>query len=306
MLSISNPDIHLLRVFVTVAEAGGFSQAQIALNVSQSTISTQMADLETRLGLILCRRGRAGFALTDDGRVVFEAAKELFRNCSIFSGKVNALRGEITGELHIATADALLNNPDFPLDRIIAELRKRMPKVSLSFRQHDPLEIERQVLNQTLHVGIHTFPNHAPGLSYIRLFSERQTLYCGKGHRLFTEKSFPPVEELALLDYAGRNYYGGMLRPGLMQPKRLTSNSSTLEGIVALILSGKFIGHLPDHTAEPWLKKRLLRAILPDQLSYNSQFEAVFAVGSRKARAQKVFEEVLAKYVGQEVLSRTN
>ncbi|MDA1155301.1 MAG: LysR family transcriptional regulator [Proteobacteria bacterium] len=305
MISVSTPDIHLLRVFVTVAEAGGFSQAQIALNVSQSTISTQMADLETRLGLVLCKRGRAGFALTDDGRIVYEAAKELFGNCNAFSSKIGALRSEITGELHIATADALLNNPDFPLDRIIAELHKRIPKVSLSFRQHDPLEIERQVLNQTLHAGIHTFPNHAPGLRYIRLFSERQTLYCGRDHSLFTNKSFPSIEDLALFDYAGRNYYGGMLRPGLMQPKRLTSNSSNLDGIVALILSGHFIGHLPDHAAEPWLKARMFRAILPDQLSYDSQFEAVFAVGSQRVRAQRVFEEVLLKYVGQRVPSRT-
>ena len=51
LTSVSNPDLHLLRVFIAVAESGGFSKAQIALNVSQSTISTQMIDLETRLGM---------------------------------------------------------------------------------------------------------------------------------------------------------------------------------------------------------------------------------------------------------------
>lgn len=293
MMSISSPDIHLLRVFVTVAEAGGFSPAQIALNVSQSTISTQMADLEARLGLKLCRRGRAGFALTDDGRVVYDAAKELFDNCKKFTGKVSALRGEITGELHIATADALLGNPDFPIDRIIRELRQKMPAVALNLRLQDPLEIERQILDQKLHAGIHTFPNHAPGLRYVSLFNERQTLYCGLGHPLFNATTFPKVEELSQFEYAAKNYYGGMLRPGLMQPKKLSTNSSNLEGVVALILSGEFIGHLPDQAAASWRAKDMLRPILPDQLSYDTHFECAFSVGTRMSRAQRIFEDIL-------------
>ena len=67
LTSVSNADLHLLRVFLSVVESGGFSKAQIALNVSQSTISTQMIDLETRLGMRLCRRGRSGFALQKKG-----------------------------------------------------------------------------------------------------------------------------------------------------------------------------------------------------------------------------------------------
>lgn len=293
MMSVSSPDIHLLRVFVTVAEAGGFSPAQIALNVSQSTISTQMADLEARLGLKLCRRGRAGFALTDDGRVVYEAAKELFDNCNSFASKVSSLRGEITGELHIATADSLMGNPDFPMDKIVRELRHKMPAVALNLRQHDPMEIERRILDQRLHAGIHTFPNHAPGLRYVSLFKERQTLYCGQGHPLFDIITMPDFKELAHYDYAAKNYYGGMLRPGLMQPKKFSTNSSNLEGVVALILSGKFIGHLPDQIAASWLDKGLLRPILPDTLSYDSHFECAFPIGTRMSRAQRVFEEVL-------------
>ncbi|MBM3573763.1 MAG: LysR family transcriptional regulator, partial [Alphaproteobacteria bacterium] len=114
-----------------MTEAGGFSAAQIVLNVSQSTISTQMADLETRLGFNLCRRGRAGFALTEDGRAVYEAAKEFFRSCDKFVAQINARRGTLSGELRIATADSLVANPDFPFERIIRKLRQCMPGVLL-------------------------------------------------------------------------------------------------------------------------------------------------------------------------------
>ena len=66
---LSNIDIRLLRVFRQIVESGGLSAAELQLNISRSVISRHLKDLETRLGgLELCRRGRAGFALTDEGQ----------------------------------------------------------------------------------------------------------------------------------------------------------------------------------------------------------------------------------------------
>src|SRR5262245_11542525 len=75
---VSDADLRLLRVFAAVAECGGFAAAQALLNVSESTVSTHMHDLETRLGLRLCERGRGGFRLTADGEAVYRSARELF------------------------------------------------------------------------------------------------------------------------------------------------------------------------------------------------------------------------------------
>ena len=69
--SVTDIDIRLLRVFKTVVECGGFSAAEVELNIRRAAISQHMADLERRLGLTLCRRGRAGFRLTDEGRLAY-------------------------------------------------------------------------------------------------------------------------------------------------------------------------------------------------------------------------------------------
>ena len=65
---ISDMDLRLLRVFRTVADCGGMAAAELELNIGTSTVSRHIKDLETRLGLVLCRRGRAGFALTPEGQ----------------------------------------------------------------------------------------------------------------------------------------------------------------------------------------------------------------------------------------------
>src|SRR5205085_11496388 len=49
---VSDIDVRLLRVFRAVVEAGSFANAQAILNVGASTISTQMSQLETRLGYV--------------------------------------------------------------------------------------------------------------------------------------------------------------------------------------------------------------------------------------------------------------
>ena len=294
LTSVSSPDMHLLRVFMTVTEAGGFSAAQLVLNVSQSTISTQMADLEARLGFKLCRRGRSGFSLTEDGHVVYEAARELFSGCDKFIARVNERRGTVSGELRIALADALVGNPDFPIDQIIQTLREKMPEVTIVLSEADPLTIEQQVLDQRLHAGIHTFPNHAPGLRYRRLFGEWQTLYCGRLHPLFERPDETiTVAELEDFDYVARTYYGGTLQTGMLHPKLSSAKCTSMDGTAALILSGRFLGHLPHQCASRWLDQGEMRPIHPEKLSYEAPFECVLAVGTRITRSLEIFEEVL-------------
>ena len=57
---LSDMDLRLLRVFKSVVECGGMAAAELELNIGISTVSRHIKDLETRLGLSLCRRGRAG------------------------------------------------------------------------------------------------------------------------------------------------------------------------------------------------------------------------------------------------------
>ena len=66
LMRLDDVDLRLLRVFKAVADCGGMASAELELDLAMSTISRHVKELETRLGLVLCRRGRAGFALTPE------------------------------------------------------------------------------------------------------------------------------------------------------------------------------------------------------------------------------------------------
>ncbi len=78
MNDVSELNFHHLRYFRTVAHEGNLTRAAERLNVSQSAVSTQIRQLEGRLGQPLFeRRGRSLF-LTEAGRIALDHADAIF------------------------------------------------------------------------------------------------------------------------------------------------------------------------------------------------------------------------------------
>ncbi|WP_150638903.1 LysR family transcriptional regulator, partial [Pseudomonas fluorescens] len=100
-------DLHLLRLFVSVVECGGFSAAQGELGLSQSSISQQMAKLETRLGYRLCSRGKGGFKVTPKGERLLTATRGLFESIEAFRHQSNGVAGRLIGEVRLGLSEAL-------------------------------------------------------------------------------------------------------------------------------------------------------------------------------------------------------
>jgi DNA-binding transcriptional LysR family regulator len=67
-------------MFVRVVEGGSFSSSARDLGIGQSTISKQIAALETHLGAELIRRTSRAFALTESGRDFYDYAVRLLED----------------------------------------------------------------------------------------------------------------------------------------------------------------------------------------------------------------------------------
>src|SRR6187402_1443668 len=81
---LGDADLRLLDVFRKVVDCGGLAAAELDLNIGISTVSRHLKELETRLGLVLCRRGRGGFALTREGERVYAGALGLMASVDAF------------------------------------------------------------------------------------------------------------------------------------------------------------------------------------------------------------------------------
>ena len=269
-------DLHLLGVFMTVVQCGGFAAAQVTLNVGQSTISRQIGDLERRLGLRLCQRGRAGFRLTDKGRGVYEACQHLSTAVASFRSTVGALRDELVGELSIAVIDNWATDTGFPLAEVLRDFRRQARQVDIHLHTLAPDEIERAVLENRVNLGIGVFHQHRPGLRYEALYDDPVELYCGAGHELFDRAPdrLDP-EDLRTADLVQRAWLSERQVAPRTAELPTTARARQIEGIAFLILSGGHIGYLPVCYAGRWVESGRMRSILPAEYGLSTCFELV-------------------------------
>ncbi len=284
---VSDFDLRLLRVFKTVAECGSFAAAEGALGISRSAISLHMSDLEKRLGMRLCQRGRAGFALTDEGREVLRAGEMVLVAIESFRSEVNLMHQQLRGDLNIGIVNNLVTQPRMRITRALKALRAEGAGVKINLSMSTPGEIERGLLDGRLHVGALPLITPLSGLEYSLLYEERSNLYCSREHSLFARAAEVSNEDLKAVDAVVPNYRLTAEAIGLHQLLNFAASATDREGIAFLILTGSYIGFLPDHYAAAWVEKGLMAPLGPDRLF----FDAKLAIATRKGRRQNLILE---------------
>ena len=121
----SDLDLRLIRVFLAVVDAGGITPAQATLNVGQSTISTQLSTLETRLGYRLCERGRSGFRLTARGGQFVDSARKLLAALDTFSAEARKVGRTLVGTLNLGLIGHAPVNANARISQAIERFRQR-------------------------------------------------------------------------------------------------------------------------------------------------------------------------------------
>jgi DNA-binding transcriptional LysR family regulator len=293
---ISDMDLRLLRVFKAVVDCGGMAAAELELDIGTSTVSRHVKDLETRLGLTLCRRGRAGFALTAEGEKIYAHTAALLAATDAFRSSVDDIHQRMGGQLQVAVFDKTASNPASHIAEAIAHFHHDAPDVELNLHVATLTAIERGVLDGQFHVGI--IPGHRTSdvLDYTPLFDEHMLLYCGQRHTLWNaDHSALEWDTLAHHAFAGLGYHSPNM--ALSQRLRLSRSATGFdqESIATLILSGQFLGFLPDHYAESFVRRGLMQAVRPDLLQYSCEFLAIIRKSPQPSRAIRAFQACLAQ-----------
>ena len=271
--AISDIELRLLRVFRAVVDRGGLSAAQVQLGLGLATISKHLSDLELRLGMRLCARGHEKFRLTEQGEVVYAATLELFASIEHLRQQVGSARQEMIADITLGMADGIVTDTKPPVVRAIAELRRLAPRVTLRIVVSSPDDIEVGLLNGRLTLGVIPQYQQLPGLEYTPLYEETSDLYCGDSHPLFrrADRTIGP-DELASQAYVGRGYVESPTKVVVSQGLTQAAIAWQVEGVALLILSGGYIGFLPEHYAAEWCSAGRMRALLGGELRYTTPF----------------------------------
>jgi len=295
MYKASDFDIKLLKVFAQIVESGGFSAAQSKLNMHQSSISQKMHDLEQRLNMKLCHRGRGGFKLTNDGYKVYEACTTLFSDIEKFENIIDSIRSVKQGHVKLALTDNIATNPECYVYQAIQCFCSKYPNVSFDTDIMDSLQIEEQLISGKTDIGITSSEIQRQGLNYRYLFSEKQRLYCTPDHDVLSKGEIKCRKDLASFAVVERGLAHKVTPLSLKDDIMHMASCINMEATAQLILSGQFIGYLPTHYAQNWLVQERLVAINASKLDYLADFHLTIAKqeGELSVASANFYQELL-------------
>lgn len=204
-------DIRQLHYFAAVAEEEHVGRAAERLNISQSPLSRQIAQLEDRLGLTLFERSQQRIRLTADGRVFLAETQAFLAHARRLEAMARRLgRGE-EGGLCIGYLENAMHSGVLP--GTLRELRAERPSVHIAL-YNLPNAAQLEGLRQrSLDVGLICEPVGAddPDLESAQVLSDPMLLALPAGHPLAEAPSLTPPE-LAGEKWIGVAYKEGAVR----------------------------------------------------------------------------------------------
>ncbi|WP_299949524.1 LysR family transcriptional regulator [uncultured Ruegeria sp.] len=282
LIQTNSTIVPLLKIFSAVVEENGIANAQIRLNKDASTISRALTKLESHLGLTLCQRGRAGFSLTSEGKTVYEEVEKLQRALSGFDRRIAAIHDFGSGSLRVGILDNILQNPVFPLGRVFREYTSSfVTPPAIDVQVMPPRELEKALAEARVDICIGILPSHSPGHVRMTACYENDLFYCGRDsalHNLLHPSIAPEtvIDELGNQALVTRDFLEIPDMPGFsINTFQEVSYTANLEAVCLMIASGAYVGFLPEHYAEPYVKAGEIHPVLPERLSKQISIQLV-------------------------------
>lgn len=288
-----------LRIFHAVAEAGSFTHAGEALNLSQSAVSRQISTLESGLGVALFHRHARGLILTEQGELLFETTKEVSHKLVMTEAMLGESKERPRGPLKITTTVAFGSiwltprmkeftelYPDIRVNLVLDESERdlSMREADVAIRMVPPRQpdlIQRHLM--TMHFHVYASPE------YLKKYGLPEKPADLADHMLivYGEDMEPPVANVNWLLEAGR-------KPSDRDRALLKVNN--IYGIYRAVQSGVGIASLPDYTIRQ--ASQLVR-ILPELEgpSYDAYF--VYPAELRHSKRIVVFRDYLIRKIAE-------
>ncbi len=282
-----------LRIFHAAAEAGSFTHAGDALNLSQSAVSRQVSALEKDLATPLFHRHARGLMLTEQGEELFRTVQEVISKLDATRSLLTDSRERPKGELRITTnlgfgtgwlvprlKDFLDTYPDVKVKLLLTDddLDLGMREADIAIRLREPEQpdlIRRRLFTIAYH--LYASPD------YINQHGQPHTLDDLEKHRLLS------------LSIAGSSYLDNLnahlhLERGAKNPRASAFTVNNIPALYRAVVDGLGIATLPDYLVEADSK---LVMMMPQTVTPELEVFFVYAEEMKNVARVQVFRDYL-------------
>ena len=244
-----------VRHFLATVDAGQVSLAAIALNVSQSAVTTALQQLEAELGVSLFDRGPSGMHLTLEGARFVQHARNIM---AAVNEAVSSPLTEDTSHTGRVRVGVTYTVAGYFLPRHLARFSRTYPGIKVDLVELPREAIEGGIVNRTLDIAVMLVSNlqNRRDTTYETLVYSRRRLWLSVEHPLL-RASAPTLEDIAkepyimlTVDEAGKTaerYW----KPTGLRPRTIIRTSS-VEAVRGMVAAGMGVTILSDMVYRPW------------------------------------------------------
>jgi LysR family transcriptional regulator, transcriptional activator for bauABCD operon len=287
---LNDIDLKQLRVFAAVADCGGFTAAEDRLNINCSSISKYISDLEARLKVRLCSRGRGGFGLTPAGEKLYQIITQLLSSVASHTRDIDTLGRKAGQRLRIGIIDSAVLDDACPVSDGLYRMQSDVPGLRVDLCVMPARDIVLEVLKGDLDVGITLMPRKVSGLKLKYLYEEHVRPYVSvRLHEIYANKrvDIAAVRELPIAAYEYREF-NSRAKDGWD-----VKLCSQLDVVAMLTLAGHHVGMLPAFYAQHWVSQDKIRELEIAELGYKSP---IYAIRKPAGANQSVVSSFLAHF----------
>jgi len=198
-----NYTLRQLRVFLAVADTGGFSRAADSVGLTQSAVSRGVAELEEALGVRLLDRTTREVVLTDAGHALAPALERLLGQLDDTLEETRQLGEHYHGRVVIAGAPTISARL---MPMYVSACAAQYPEIRLVVRDNVQADGLEQVRAGGVDFGVLIDPLVRDGLTIEPLATDPFCFVCRRDHPLAQAETVPWSAlhgmRLVLLDFA--------------------------------------------------------------------------------------------------------
>lgn len=274
-----------LRAWVTVVDSGSITAAAEQLDQTSSGISRALSRLEQKLQTTLLHRTTRRLALTEEGQIFLEHARQILASVEQAEEQIAQRREIPSGRLRVNAAVPFMLHVIVPL---VSEFRRQYPLIQLELNTDDiVIDLLEQQTDIAIRIGElrdSTLRARGLGCSAIRLMASPAYL-----KKYGTPGSVAALKSHQLIGFSQsdvHNVWPVWQQEGSFLRIKPTIAASSGETIRQLALAGQGIARLSDYVSRKDCQAGRLVAILPDEirdlrLPVNAVYYCNIALSSR-------------------------
>lgn len=201
-----NPDMHLpplrqLQYLVALQDTLHFGRAAARVNVTQSTLSTGIKELESFLGVILVERTNKSVAFTELGGQIADKARYIIMQTEDLVDEARSLSNPLSSPVRLGVIPTIA---PYVVSHFIKAIRGRFEGIKLYIRENTTANLMTELVGNKLDLVLLALPYEAGQVATRIMYREGMHLAYHRHSQLVTGKRLDfdalPDESLLLLD----------------------------------------------------------------------------------------------------------